>query len=106
VNFKLVFVGLLHEGRERCGHFEEAISQELKTLIVWTHAALEVDLLFTVFVGVVRILRERFQRQGWADTEIHDLASVHGNKVALESVYDRRQHVTHHYEWGGKLHQS
>lgn len=56
-----VVVGSLAEKGDGCCHLEEAVPQELETLVILTHAFLNMHLQSSVLFGVVRVLGEGFQ---------------------------------------------
>jgi hypothetical protein len=72
--------------------------------VVRAHAALEVDLLLPMLVGVVGIFSQSFQSERRADFEVKNLAGIQGDEVALEAVDDDWQNVAHNHEWSRKLH--
>lgn len=66
---ELVIIWILRKEGYRRGHFEEAVSQKLKALIILPHAPLKVNLLPPVVFRVVGVLGESLQSMSRIDDQ-------------------------------------
>lgn len=73
---ELVIIWILRKEGYRRGHFEEAVSQKLKALIILPHAPLEVNLQSPVFFRVVGVLGESLQSMLRVDDQAQIFAAL------------------------------
>jgi hypothetical protein len=57
----LIVIWPLAVESNRCGHLEEAVTQELQTLVVLSHTPLDMNLLLSMLLGIVRVFGKGFQ---------------------------------------------
>lgn len=76
------------------GHFQKAVTEKLETFIIFSHTALEMDLLVSMFLGVVGVLGQGLQSVCQLDFELQAFASILGNEIRLESGDNRRERKT------------
>ena len=57
----LILLRALTEHGDRSRHLQKTISYKLESLIIFTHASLQMNLLTSVFFGVIRVFGQSFK---------------------------------------------
>ncbi len=97
MEFEFVVFWACGEQSNRSCHFQEAVTDEFESLIVLTHASLNVNLLGPVLFRVVRVLSDCFKSQIGLDRETQQVARFQRNQIGVDTTDYSRKDVTHRY---------
>lgn len=85
---KFVIVGPLAVECDRRSHLEKTVSQKFEPLVVLTHASLNMSLLLSVFLCVIRVFGKGFEGKVQLQVEIQVPTGLPSNQIGLCSADD------------------